>query len=289
MLAGIGGWLWPILFGTAKQAAIYGAVFAVICLCFPCNPGVVWWRRRDIVLDWIWYFCFPLIGRLASLLLLSAGITGLVGLGVAQESFEIGKFGPLAGLPFWGQVVAYLLGADLLLYWTHRAFHAASLWRYHAVHHSPEELDWISAHRFHPLDVLLHSALPDVILLLLGVPVEVIVLVAPFQAFHGALIHANLRWDFGWLKYLLVSPVYHRWHHTDVDRGGSKNFAATFPVFDLAFGTYYMPKGVLPDGYGVDDPDFPKGFWGQLAYPWRAVKHPEGDGVGQGVEGRLTS
>jgi sterol desaturase/sphingolipid hydroxylase (fatty acid hydroxylase superfamily) len=87
-------------------------------------------------------------------------------------------------------------------------------------------------------------------------------------------VHVNIKWDFGPFCWVLASPVYHRWHHTDVARGGSKNFAATFPIFDLMFGTYYMPRGVLPDGYGVDDPDFPKTFGAQLLYPFRS-KAPE--------------
>ncbi len=91
----------------------------------------------------------------------------------------------------------------------------------------------------------------------------------PFNVGTSALVHANLDWDFGWFRYVLVSPVYHRWHHTSAERGGSSNFAGTFPLYDLAFGTFHMPAGQRPDAYGVDDPHFPKGFFGQLLHPFR--------------------
>ena len=68
---------------------------------------------------------------------------------------------------------------------------------------------------------------------------------------------------------MIASPVFHRWHHTGAERGGEKNFAATFRVLDLIFGTFYMPKGVLPDRYGIADKEFPAGFGAQLAYPFK--------------------
>lgn len=99
----------------------------------------------------------------------------------------------------------------------------------------------------------------------------------PFNVGTSALVHANLDWDFGWFRYVLVSPVYHRWHHTSAERGGSSNFAGTFPLYDLAFGTFHMPAGQRPDAYEVDDPHFPKGFFGQLLHPFRrrAASAPE--------------
>jgi len=255
-----------VVLGTLPGAVAFGVVFAVLCAWFPCNPGKPWWRKTELLTDLCWWFVVPLLGRYMSIALLVVGFV-LVGAAVGSE-YGMGS-GPLASLPFWAQVVAYFAISDLLLYATHRMFHGRSLWRYHAIHHSSEELDWISAPRFHPVDQFLHLIVPDAVVILLGAPPEVMAFVAPFQAWHSGLIHANLNWDFGPFRYVLVSPVYHRWHHTDVARGGEKNYAATFPIFDVAFGTAYMPRGVLPDGYGVDDPHFPKGFGEQLLYPWR--------------------
>jgi sterol desaturase/sphingolipid hydroxylase (fatty acid hydroxylase superfamily) len=62
--------------------------------------------------------------------------------------------------------------------------------------------------------------------------------------------------------------VFHRWHHTAADRGGEKNFAATFPILDVIFGTFYMPAGQLPDNYGIGEREFPVSFPGQLVHPF---------------------
>jgi sterol desaturase/sphingolipid hydroxylase (fatty acid hydroxylase superfamily) len=82
-------------------------------------------------------------------------------------------------------------------------------------------------------------------------------------------VHANLDWTLGPLKYVLASPVFHRWHHTALDRGGSRNFAGAFAFWDMLFGTCYMPEHQLPDAYGIDDASFPQGFGSQLLYPFR--------------------
>ena len=50
---------------------------------------------------------------------------------------------------------------------------------------------------------------------------------------------------------------------------GEKNFASTFPILDLLFGTFYMPKQALPGAYGVADKGFPAGFGAQLLYPFK--------------------
>ena len=204
------------------------------------------------------------------------------------DRFFAEGIGPLARLGFWPQVALYLLGNDLVMYATHRLFHGARLWRFHAVHHSSEHLEWTSATRFHPVDQIGHNILADVVMLLLGISPEVLAWLMPWTVGSSALVHANLDWDFGVFRYVLVSPVYHRWHHTSAERGGSSNFAGTFPLFDLLFGTFYLPVGQRPDRYGVDDPHFPKGFVGQLRHPFVPARDAGTVGLGR-PEGMLGS
>jgi len=97
----------------------------------------------------------------------------------------------------------------------------------------------------------------------------VMVVVGPFTIAYSAFVHANLNWTLGPFKYVLASPVFHRWHHTPADEGGDKNFASTFPILDWLFGTFYMPEGKVPTAYGIDDKEFPEGFGSQLLYPFR--------------------
>jgi sterol desaturase/sphingolipid hydroxylase (fatty acid hydroxylase superfamily) len=68
---------------------------------------------------------------------------------------------------------------------------------------------------------------------------------------------------------VLAGPVFHRWHHTAADQGGKKNYASTFPILDILFGTFYMPPDKLPADYGIADRDFPPSFGGQMIYPFR--------------------
>jgi sterol desaturase/sphingolipid hydroxylase (fatty acid hydroxylase superfamily) len=233
-----------------------------------------WWKKPDLVTDLLFCFLLPAFtsyARLAFLIVGAGLITGLSGTG-SIESYLTGGSGIFSGMGFWTQMVIYLVLSDVMLYWTHRIFHDAKLWRYHAVHHSSEHLDWISAFRFHPINIIFHSVLVDCVMLLAGVAPGVMVALVPFQLFMSALVHADVDWDFGPFKYVIASPMFHRWHHTDVARGGEKNFAPTFPLIDVIFGTFYMPKGVVPDHFGVDDPDYPQSFEQQLLYPFTGDK-----------------
>jgi len=258
---------------------VLAAVFSLLAVCVAaCNKAPPWWRKPDLSTDLCWAVVPQLLYRFASTYMLVLGIAVFYGL---TSPDEIGGFftrghGPLSHLGFWPQVALYLLGSDFVLYTTHRLFHTARLWRFHAVHHSSEHLEWTSASRFHPVDQILHGVMSDVVMLLLGIPPEVLVWLMPFNVGTSALIHANLDWDFGPFRYVLVSPVFHRWHHTSADRGGSSNFAGTFPLYDLLFGTFHMPAGQKPDAYGVDDPHFPSGFLRQLRYPLRQRAKPGG-------------
>jgi sterol desaturase/sphingolipid hydroxylase (fatty acid hydroxylase superfamily) len=246
-------------------------LFSLLTVRFACNPGTAWWRSRDLATDLSYWFVIPVFTRFLRIGLLVLGaalIFGIHGEKDIIDFFENGH-GPLAKLPFWLQTAAYLLVSDFMLYWIHRLFHGGGFWKYHAVHHSSEEVDWISAARFHPVNLSLGPVLVDVVLLLGGIPPAVLGILVPFNVLMSAFVHANLNWSLGPFKYLLASPVFHRWHHTAPDRGGSKNFAGTFPVIDLMFGTFYMPEHELPGEYGIGDPNFPRSFGGQLLYPFK--------------------
>ena len=172
-------------------------------------------------------------------------------------------------MPLWAQALTFLVMSDFLLYWFHRLYHGAAMWKYHAVHHSSEDLDWISAARFHPVNILFGTVLVDVALLLAGISPNVMLWVGPFTTASSAFVHANLNWTLGPFKYVIAGPVFHRWHHTALWRGGSSNFAGTFPIWDLLFGTFYMPENQLPDAYGIDDQSFPESFAAQMLYPFQ--------------------
>jgi sterol desaturase/sphingolipid hydroxylase (fatty acid hydroxylase superfamily) len=248
-----------------------GIVFAVLTRWSACNPGRAWWHKREIVTDVCYWFLIPLAARFVRIGLMVMGaayLSGIHGTEALVKFYDNG-FGPLAQMPLWAQAITFLVVSDFLLYWFHRLYHGAAMWKYHAVHHSSQELDWISAARVHPVNILLGAVLGDVAELLAGISPNVMLWVGPFTTASSAFVHANLNWTLGPFKYVIASPVFHRWHHTAADRGGSSNFAGTFPIWDLMFGTFYMPKKQLPDAYGVAEPDFPEGLGAHLVYPFR--------------------
>src|ERR1700722_6577599 len=247
------------------------AVFTILTWFWACNPGRAWWQKRDLVTDLCYWFFIPVITRFLRIGMLIVGAALLFHITTADGliAFYDNGHGPLAALPLVAQMAIFLIGEDIILYWTHRLFHGRTMWKYHAVHHSSEELEWISAARFHPINLFLGSVTADVVMLLLGISPNVFVVLGPFTIATSAFVHANLNWTLGPFKYVMASPVFHRWHHTAADRGGDKNFAATFPILDVLFGTYYMPEGQLPDAYGVADRSFPPSFGEQMLYPFK--------------------
>jgi sterol desaturase/sphingolipid hydroxylase (fatty acid hydroxylase superfamily) len=244
-----------------------GVLFSVLTFFTPCNPGQPWWKKKGLVTDLCYWFIVPVFtryGRIGFSVLIAVYLLGINTEKGIISFFEFGH-GPVSHLPLWLQLGIYMVGTDLIMYGSHRVFHATRLWRYHAVHHSSVDVDWTSAARFHPVNILLGSVLADTIALMVGFNPDIFLIVAPLDTLTSGWVHANLNWTLGPLKYIFVGPVFHRWHHTrEHDR---VNYASTFSFIDLMFGTFYMPKGVLPDNYGIDDKEMPESFGMQVIYP----------------------
>lgn len=188
--------------------------------------------------------------------------------GRVDRDLILAGYGPLAQLPLWQQAIGILLLGDLVGYWMHRAFHGRRLWRFHAVHHSSTALDWLSAVRLHPINDALMRIAAAVPVLLLGFSPLAVVAAAPVLTLFAILLHANVDWDWGPLRSVIASPRFHRWHHTDEAQGRDKNFAGLLPLWDVLFGTYYMPRGQVPTSFGTATP-VPAGLLGQLVFPFR--------------------
>lgn len=202
---------------------------------------------------------------LAVLLLLS-------GTKVSRESMEAviaGRDTWFSTWPIWVQLPCVLVLSDFTGYWLHRLFHKGWLWRVHAVHHSSRELDWLAAVRLHPLNELITRVAQVLPFYVLGFSPLVLAGVAPFLSLYAILLHANVNWSFGPLRYVIASPRFHRRHHTSEEEGLDKNFAGLLPVWDLLFGTFYMPHGKPPQKFGIVGDDMPQSLWGQLLYPFK--------------------
>lgn len=176
----------------------------------------------------------------------------------------------VAGQPVWLQVLEAVVLADLGFYIAHRLFHAVPcLWRFHSIHHSIRELDWLAAVRVHALDQVVTRGVSLLPLLALGFDAATIAISSAIYFWHSLLLHANVRLDFGPLRRIIASPVFHHWHHAACPEASGKNFAGQLSILDTIFGTTYMPAGQEPQRYGVDDP-VPHTYISQLAHPFKS-------------------
>ena len=176
-------------------------------------------------------------------------------------------------LPFVVELLIALVVTDLFQYGAHRIFHSHYfLWRFHSIHHSTENMDWLAGSRTHFIDIFFTRSVSYLPLYVLGFSTLTFNVYIVFIAVHAVLIHANTRINFGFLKYIITTPQYHHWHHCQEPEHYGNNFAVVFPFIDKLFGTYYLPGNEWPKGTGLVDASFPKGFMKQFVYPF--IKNP---------------
>jgi sterol desaturase/sphingolipid hydroxylase (fatty acid hydroxylase superfamily) len=155
-------------------------------------------------------------------------------------------------------------------YWAHRLTHQVPfLWRFHAVHHSIESMDWLASARLHPLDQVFTQGAVVVPLYLLGFNGGVFGGALVFFTLLALFQHANVRLRFPVVRWIINTPEWHHWHHALDREAINTNFGT--PVIDKLFGTAYMPKGKVPSGFGTPDPVPPVSWARQLAYPFTAT------------------
>jgi sterol desaturase/sphingolipid hydroxylase (fatty acid hydroxylase superfamily) len=158
-------------------------------------------------------------------------------------------------------------------YWAHRAMHENKLlWNFHAVHHCPARMDWLSGSRIHFAEVLLTRSLVILPIYLLGFANSAVNAYVIWVGVQSLLIHSNAELTFGPLRYVFVTPHFHHWHHAADAEAIDKNYAAHLPILDLAFGTHIDNAGRWPASYGVVGKPLPHGFISQHLYPFIAPR-----------------
>jgi sterol desaturase/sphingolipid hydroxylase (fatty acid hydroxylase superfamily) len=173
--------------------------------------------------------------------------------------------------PVWLQVIELILIIDLLHYAVHRLYHTVPfLWRFHALHHSIEELDWLATVRVHPVDQAPTAIAMLLPILLLGWSPFAVVIWSVVYRWHAFLQHANIRLPLGRVGLVVVGPEFHRWHHSTSPAARDKNFAAQFALWDVIFGTCYLPSNIASDEYGIDE-ELPTAYVDQLCHPLRGL------------------
>jgi len=176
----------------------------------------------------------------------------------------------IQSLPFFVQFIIAVLIADFVFYWQHRVFHKVKiLWPFHAVHHSVETMDWLAGSRAHIVHSIVERVLVVSGLHLVGVEKEVLDAYIIFAAIQSITNHSNLGIPWGPIKYILVTPQYHHWHHSSERPALDTNFGAHTTIFDRMFGSYHFPEDHWPAHYGTTK-RLPRTFFSQLAHPFNA-------------------
>jgi len=175
--------------------------------------------------------------------------------------------------PFVVQLFLIILVADLMQYWVHRAYHEVPLlWRFHGVHHSAKEMDWLAGSRQHILEILVTRSLVLTPIFVLGFSQQIISLYVIIVGLQAVFNHANVRVKFGWLKYFMVTPQFHHWHHASDKAAIDRNYAAHFSFLDYVFGTAVKGQKEWPEAYGVVGDYMPVGMLKQQVYPFKRTK-----------------
>jgi len=178
-----------------------------------------------------------------------------------------------ARMPLLVQIPLAIVVNELFEYWRHRAMHWGPLWKFHAIHHAPQEVDFATSSRFHPAELVGTWLVGIVTSIILKLPAPATVVLFSIIGIQQMLLHANVRWTYGPLGRIINSPAAHRWHHHP-EVGKAHNFTVGFlTLFDVLFGTFHLPPSECPTVAGTDHP-MPKSFWGLLWFPLqRAGKH----------------
>lgn len=250
-----------LLFGTAASAAALALIFAPLERVFPARPQQAV-LRRELAIDGAFFLGQYLAFSAVAVVVLATVDQATAGLWpLSLRTWSM-------GLPLWAQAALALVLGDLLTYWFHRACHAwGPLWRFHAVHHSAEELDWLAAHREHPLDGIATQLCVNLPGIALGLPFAALGGLVAFRGLWAILIHSNVRLPLGPLGLVLGAPELHHWHHARVERT-RHNFANLAPYLDLLFGTYHRPRGPETYPLGLTTP-WPRRYFAQLLRPFR--------------------
>jgi sterol desaturase/sphingolipid hydroxylase (fatty acid hydroxylase superfamily) len=216
-----------------------------------------WWN------DVIYLFVNGWLIKLGALIMIAGAI--VVSAWLIPPSVQVA----VAGQPYWLQIVEVVLVADLGFYFAHRMFHAIPLlWRFHQIHHSIEELDWLAGVRVHPVDQIATKVISLLPVFVLGFSEAAIAVFAFVYHWQSILLHSNISISFGPLRWLIASPDFHHWHHSKELAARDKNFAGQLSLLDFLFGTAHMPRGQVPSQYGIDEP-LPPTYFSQLLYPFR--------------------
>ncbi len=260
------------LLAYIKQLLSSGASLLVIIVIFaPLEHFFSVRKDKFFYKGWPVNFGWYVVNALTPILLL--GPPSALIAWAAHAALPVAVTNTAAALPLWARMCAAMVVGEIGFYWGHRWSHQIPLlWRFHAVHHSAEHLNYLVNTRAHPVDMVFTRLCGLVLLYATGLASPVgphPTLIPAIVLFVGSMwsffIHANIRWRLGPFEEVLSSPAFHHWHHTREDHK-DHNYASMLPFMDRVFGTFYLPKA-WPAEYGTST-YMPASVTGQLIEPF---------------------
>jgi sterol desaturase/sphingolipid hydroxylase (fatty acid hydroxylase superfamily) len=240
----------PAVFVTPLFWGLVGLILAAEAL-FPSDPDQPI-LSRGLAID-IVYFVTTMLFRA---IVISAYVGLLKSLYDAYLGFlTIALF---ADLPATARLAISILVIDFLAWFHHFVRHRVPwIWRIHAIHHSQEQLNVFSSYRIHPMDYVVSVTIVSLPMFITGSTTTEAFVFSMLSVVHAMLTHANLRWDMGPLRYILVTPQSHRIHHSTLPEHYGKNLGVVFSVWDRLFRTHHDGRE-YPAAVGLPDPSFPR-------------------------------
>ena len=170
-------------------------------------------------------------------------------------------------------LLIFFVVADFIQWNTHRLLHSVPfLWKIHKTHHSVKEMGFAAHFRYNWMEPIVYKSILYIPLMLIGgFSLEDVFIVHFFSIAIGHLNHANIGWDYGFLKYIFNNPKMHIWHHSKkLPSKYGANFGISLSLWDYLFKTNYIPKDGRDIELGFyDEKDFPKDFVNQEIYPFQ--------------------
>ncbi len=185
--------------------------------------------------------------------------------------FGFMKVGLVTNMSPAASIAIYWFIADFVAYWVHRIQHRVPLlWAFHSVHHTQTQMTFLTSNRNHVVEQIYVNLFLMGPGLLLGMPAHLWMPLFFAQTFFEHAQHAQLRWSYGSLHKVLVSPAFHAMHHSTEEREYNGNYAKIFAGWDVLFGTF-VDSSREPARYGVDGMDVPESLSAQFIHPFRVL------------------
>ncbi|RTY88637.1 sterol desaturase family protein [Flavobacterium sp. RSP15] len=183
------------------------------------------------------------------------------------------KLYSISELPKPISLVLFFLIADFIQWNTHRLLHIVPfLWKIHKTHHSVKEMGFAAHFRYNWIEPIIYKTILYIpIILIGGFNLKDVFIVHFVSIAIGHLNHANLGWDYGYLKYIFNNPKMHIWHHSKkMPNKYGVNFGISLSLWDYLFKTNYIPADGRDIELGFNDENqFPASFLQQELYPFK--------------------